>query len=233
MDTMLNLNIYGLKVQLHFASWSDETKAADLFALFLNDDHDEADVSFEFGKNVARQEIARHLFPFLAEREIWAIHSGGFHYHGGHLTVGPSNCGKSTFSYMAAKNDLFLLSDDITLMKDTASGVEVLPFYSALYLKHKVILPDSSIFKPTLLKYLLLPRFSKGAFCIRKIEQRSDLLRQLVPQFLWSYNKREQEKQKRFLELLCNYPAFEVYWNETMFDDHRLLRDVLDAIVQN
>jgi hypothetical protein len=232
MDAMLNLDIYGLKVRINFASRREKGEVAGLLRLFLRDENGEADVSLDFKKTVTRQEIARHLFPFLAERGIWAIHSGGFHYKGGHLTVGPSNCGKSTFSYMAMKHGLSLLSDDIALVRDAVSGIEILPFYSAIYLKHEVIFPDSGLFRPVALTSLLLPRFGNGSLRVRKIERRIDLLRQLVPQFLWSYNSKEQEKQRRFLEKMCHYPAFEVYWNDRMFDDHRLFGNVLDEIVQ-
>jgi hypothetical protein len=50
---------------------------------------------------------------------------------------------------------------------------------------------------------------------------------------LWSYTGKEQKKQKRFLERMCDYPAYEVYWNSRLFQDDAFFRKMLDEIMQS
>lgn len=207
-------------------------EVASLLKFFLKERlEEEVDINLNFAKKEVVQEIGSYLYPGLARRGIWAIHSGGFHFKGGHLTVGPSNCGKSALSYMAMKNGFSLVSDDIALLRETPRGLEILPFYSTIFLKGKAINPEPKLFKPTILKYLLFPTVTGGSTFIRKIEKRVDLLRKLVPQFLWSYNKQEQEKQKHFVERLSKYPAFELHWGTDLVKDVFHLGKVLDEIV--
>ncbi|MDO9558554.1 MAG: hypothetical protein Q7I89_02595 [Syntrophales bacterium] len=204
-----------------------------MLSLFLKDETEEAEATLDFRKKETPQEIGGLLYSHLARKGIWAMHSGGFHFQGGHLTVGPSDCGKSTFSHMAMKNGLDLLSDDITLLRETPDGFEMLPFYSTMFLKDGMIVPEQERYKPATLKYLLLPKINNGSVYLKKVKKKIDLLRRLVPQFLWSYDGSEQKKQKRFLEKMCHYPAYEVYWSSRLFHDHTLLRGILDEVVQS
>lgn len=233
MGSILNVNIYGLRARINCFSLEEREDVARLLSLFLKDETEEAEATLDFRKIETTQEVAGLLFPHLARKGIWAMHSGGFHFHGGHLTIGPSDCGKSTFSHMAMKNGLFLLSDDITLMRECSDHIEMLPFYSTMFLKDRVIVPERERFKPAALKILLLPRVNRGSTYLKKIEKKVDILRRLVPQFLWSYEGTEQKKQKRFLETICDYPAYEVHWGSGLFHDHTLFRGILDEIVQS
>lgn len=232
MDTVLHIDLYDLKVRIHCSSREDRRDIAGLLSLFVRDEMEAADVTLDFSRERTPQEIGARLFPHLAGRGIWAIHSGGFHFHGGHLAVGPSDCGKSTFSYMAMKNGLSLLSDDIALLREYPGGIEVLPFYSSLYLKDRIIVPERERFKPAVLRRLLLPRCNSVAIGLRKVEKRIDVLKRLVPQFLWSYNRNEQKDQKALLEKMCAYPAYEIYWNPELFQNDKRFREMLDEIVQ-
>ena len=233
MGSILNVNIYGLQARINCACLEDQQEVARLLALFLADESADVDATLDFRKKETPQEIGGLLFPHLARKGIWAMHSGGFHFHGGHLTIGPSDCGKSTFSYLAMKNGFSLLSDDITLLRESKGGVEILPFYATIYVADQVIAPRQELFKPATLKFLLLPRVNRSSMFLRKVEKKSDLLRKLVPQFLWSYTGKEQKKQKRFLERMCDYPAYEVYWNSRLFQDDAFFRKMLDEIMQS
>lgn len=233
MGSILNVNIYGLRARINCFDREERNDVARLLSLFLKDEIEEAEVSLDFRKKETPQEIGGLLFPHLARKGIWAMHSGGFHFHGGHLTVGPSDCGKSTFSHMAMKNGLDLLSDDITLLRETPDGFEMLPFYSTMYLKNGTISPERERYKPAVLRCLLLPRSNNRSISLKKVKKRIYLLRKLVPQFLWSYNRDEQKRQKRFLEKMCHYPAYEVYWDSGLFHDHTLFKRILDEIVQS
>ena len=273
MGSILNVNIYGLKARINCLGSEEKEDVARLLSLFLKDETEEAEVILDFRKKETGQEIGCLLFPHLARKGIWAMHSGGFHFHGGHLTTGPSDCGKSTFSHMAMKNGFDLLSDDITLLRETPDGVEMLPFYSTMYMKSGTISPERERYKPATLKFLILPKVitpatiyvkdvipakagiqnrlgcriesgmtydmfncrsnKNGSIFLNKVKKKIDLLRKLVPQFLWSYNRDEQKRQKRFLEMMCHYPAYEVYWGSGLFHDHTLFRMILDEIVQS
>jgi hypothetical protein len=233
MGSILNVNIYGLRAKINCFGREERDDVARLLSLFLKDEMEEAEIALDFRKKETPQEIGSLLFPHLARKEIWAMHSGGFHFHGGHLTVGPSDCGKSTFSHMAMKNGLDLLSDDITLLRETPGGFEMLPFYSTMYLKNGTISPERERYKPAVLRCLLLPRSNNRSISLKKVKKRIYLLRKLVPQFLWSYNRDEQKRQKRFLEMMCHYPAYEVHWGSGLFHDHTLFKRILDEIVQS
>ncbi len=233
MGSILNVNIYGLKARINCFGLEEKEEIARLLSMFLRKEKQETEVTLKFKKKETPQEIGGLLFPHLARKGIWAMHSGGFHFHGGHLTVGPSDCGKSTFSHMAMKNGLDLLSDDITLLRETPDGFEMLPFYSTMYLKNGTISPERERYKPAVLRCLLLPRSNNRSISLKKVKKRIDLLRKLVPQFLWSYNRDEQKRQKQFLEKMCHYPAYEVYWGSGLFHDHTLFKRILDEIVQS
>ncbi len=233
MGSILNVNIYGFRARINCFCPEEKKDIARLLSLFLKDETEEAETTLDFRKKETPQEIGGLLFPHLARKGIWAMHSGGFHFHGGHLTVGHSDCGKSTFSHMAMKNGLDLLSDDITLFRETRNGVEMLPFYSTIYLKNGAITPERERYKPAILKFLILPKVNNGSISLKKIKKKIDLLRRLVPQFLWSYNRSEQMLQKRFLEMICHYPAYEIFWGSGLFNDHTLFRGILDEIVQS
>lgn len=233
MGSILNVNIYGFKARINCFGPEEKKDVARLLSFFLKDETEEAETTLVFRKKETPQEVGGLLFPHLARKGIWAMHSGGFHFHGGHLTIGPSDCGKSTFSHMAMKSGLDLLSDDITLMRKTPDGVEMLPFYSTIYLKNGTISPERERYKPAMLKFLILPRFNNSSISLKKIKKKIDLLRRLVPQFLWSYDRSEQMLQKRFLEMICHYPAYEIFWGSGLFHDHTLFRGILDEIVQS
>ncbi len=233
MGSILNVNIYGFRARINCFGREEKQDVARLLSLFLKDEAEEAEATLDFRKKETPQEVGGLLFPHLARKGIWAMHSGGFHFHGGHLVIGPSDCGKSTFSHMAMKNGLDLLSDDITLLRETPDGVEMLPFYSTMYLKNGTISPERERYKPAVLKFLILPKVNNGSISLKKINKKIDLLRKLVPQFLWSYNRSEQIRQKRFLEMICHYPAYEVHWGSGLFHDHTLFRGILDEIVQS
>jgi len=233
MDSILNINIYGLQATIHCDSPEERREISSLLSMFLNNGVMECGMNLDFRKKESTQEIGSLLFSHLARKGIWAMHSGGFHFWGGHLTVGPSDCGKSTFSHMAMMNGFDLLSDDITLLRETPSGVEMLPLYSKMYLKTAIIEPEPERYRPAILKYLLLPKPNSKSLSVRRIEKKIDLLKKLVAQFLWSYEKHEQQKQKAFLERMCQYPAYEVYWDLGMLHDRKLFRMMLDEIVQS
>ena len=233
MGSILNLDIYGLKACINCFGRQETEDVSRLLSLFLINEITEFDTKLDFKKKETSQEIGGLLFSHLAEKGIWAMHSGGFHFHGGHLTIGPSDSGKSTFTLMAMKNGLDLLSDDITLLREAPDGIELLPFYSTIYLKNGTITPEKKRYKPATLKFLLLPKVNNGSLYLKKVKKKSDLLRKLVPQFLWSHNRVEQKRQKRFVEMLCHYPAYEVYWGSKLFHDHAIFRMILDEVVQS
>ncbi len=229
---MLDFNIYGLRARVNFISRNDEEEVAGLLKFFLIEHVEKVEVNLDFIKEEVAQEIGGLFYRYLAEIGIWAIHSGGFHFKGGHLVVGPSDCGKSTMSYLAMKNGFSLLSDDITLLKESANGIEILPFYSTIFLNDEAIVPEPEQFKPAILKYFLFPSAISGPTFVKKTKKKIDLLRRLTPQLLWSYNRKEQERQKRLLEKLCDYPAFEVCWGQDLRGDSSLFREMLNEIVQ-
>ncbi len=220
-----------MKTRINIRNKKEEAEVAELLNLFLVDTLDESDIIIEFRKKQRPQEIGALIYPHLAKKDIWAMHSGGFHYQGGRLTIGPSNCGKSTFTLIALQNGLSIVSDDITLIRLSDLGVELLPFYAKIFLKDRVLVPEPEVFKPGTLKSFVLPRKINGTTFVSKLGKRSDLLRRLVPQFLWSYNDGEQEKQKVFMERLCNYPAFEVGWGPHFWNDNFNFQDLLNEII--
>lgn len=230
---MLNFNIYGLRVQINFIRSEDEKEVANLLKFFLRKHIEDVDVILDFKKKERAYEIGALLFPYFADRGIWGFHAGGFHFNGGHLTVGPSDSGKSTLSYMAFKNGLPVISDDITLLRESSRGIEILPFYSTILVNEKAIVPKPELFEGTTLKYVLFPIPIAGTTFVRKTQKKVDLLRRLVPHFLWAYDKKIQAQQKRFLERLCDYSAFEVYWDKELFDDIFIFRKILDEIIQS
>lgn len=232
VGTLLDVNIYGLRARIDCFDREERENIARLLAMFLQDEPGEIDITIRFRKRETSREIGGFLFPHLARRGIWAIHAGGFHSHGGYLTVGPSDCGKSTFSHMALQQGLDLLSDDVTLLREIPQGIELLPFYSMIFLRDGKVLPKQERFKPAELTYLLMPKFTKNLMSLRKIEKKIDILKKLVLQFLWSYDGMEQTIQKRLIEKMCIYPAYEVYWNSTLFHDDRFFREMLDAVGQ-
>ena len=233
MGSLLDINVYGLRARINCFSPDEEEAVGRLLSFFLTGEAAGAAPILDFRRKETPQEIGGRLFPLLAQRGIWAMHSGGFHFQGGCLAVGPSDCGKSTFSHMAMKNGLDLLSDDITLLRETGEGIEMLPFYSVIFLKHKAIAPGRDRYKPATLKFLLLPRYGEGSLYTKRIEKKGELLRKIVPQFLWSYSAAEQKPQKLFVERLCHYQAYEVSWGSRLFHDHTLFKRMLDEIVQS
>ena len=233
MGSLLDINVYGLRARINCFSPDEEEAVGRLLSFFLTGEAAGAAPILDFRKKETSQEIGGLLFPLLARRGIWAMHSGGFHFQGGCLAVGPSDCGKSTFSHMAMRNGLDLLSDDITLLRETGEGIEMLPFYSVIFLKRQAIAPGRDRYKPATLKFLLLPRFGEDPLCAKRIEKKSELLRRIVPQFLWSHCTAEQTPQKRFVERLCHYPAYEISWGARLFRDHTLFKRMLDEIVQS
>jgi hypothetical protein len=232
MGSILDVNIYGLRARINCLSQENKRDVSRLLRLFLDDEIRPAERNIYFRKKETPQEVGGLLFPHLAHKGIWAMHSGGFHFHGGILTIGPSNCGKSTFTHMAMKNGFALLSDDVTLMKESEDGIELLPFYSVIYLRDKMVVPKKGLFKPASLRCLVALCFKNGPVRVKKIGKRIEKLRKITPQFLWSYRPAEQKRQKRFVEKMCDYPAYKVYWNSDMFRDDYRLRELLDGIVQ-
>lgn len=228
---MLSFNIYELRAGIEYNRRQDGREISDLLGLFPEITQDETDVVFKFKKNQRAQEIGSLIYPHLAARNIWAMHSGGFHYRGGRLTIGPSNCGKSTFTSIALKNGLPVLSDDITLIREVDGQVELLPFYAKIFLKDRAIVPETNVFKPAILKSFILPKKTNGTTYVKKPGKRIDLLKRLVPQLLWSYQGVEKERQKNIIERLCDYPAFEVYWGPDIFEDHFDFKGLLDEVV--
>ncbi|MFC1867711.1 hypothetical protein ACFL0H_06215 [Thermodesulfobacteriota bacterium] len=233
MGSTLDVNIYGLRARINCLCQEDKRDISRLLKFFLDDEIAPTERVFDFRKKETPQEVGGLIFPQLARKGIWVMHSGGFHFHGGFLTLGPSNCGKSTFSHMAMKHGYPLLSDDVTLMRENADNIELLPFYSAIYLKDKMIIPKQEFFKPVALKCLLMLRFNNGPVRVKKIEKKIEKLRKITPQFLWSYRTSEQKRQKRFVEKMCDYPAYEVYWNSDMFGDIAPFKGILDEIIQS
>ena len=232
MGPILDLNIYGLRARINCHYQKDRRDISRLLKLFLDDEATPEGRIIDFRRKEIPQEIGGLLFPHLARMGIWAMHSGGFHFHGGILTIGPSNCGKSTFTYMAMKNGFPLLSDDVTLMREDADGIQLLPFYSAIYLRDKMVAPKKGLFKPDTLRCLLVLSFKNGPVRVKKIRKRIEKLRRITPQFLWSYRQAEQKRQKQFVEKMCDYPAYEVCWNSYVFSKDNALREILDGIVQ-
>jgi len=228
---MLNFDIYGLKTGITFKDSKEQAEVAELLQFFLKDTLVEVDIIIEFKKKQRAQEIGALIYPHLAERNIWAMHSGGFHYRGGWLTIGPSNCGKSTFTSVAMRNGLSILSDDITLIRPADQGIELLPFYAKIFINDRALVPEPEAFKTGFLKSFVMPRKVDRTTSVKKLGKRSDLLRKLVPQFLWSYNEKEQGRQKVFVEKLCEYPAFEVCWGPEIWSEHFDFQDILNEIV--
>jgi len=229
---MLDFDIYGLKARVNFINRNDEKEVAGLLKFFLIEHIEKVEVDLDFIKEEAVQEIGGLFYRYLAEIGIWAMHSGGFHFKGGHLVVGPSDCGKSTMSYLAMRDGLPILSDDITLLRESANGIEMLPFYSTIFLNDEAIVPEPEQFKPAILKYFLFPSAISGTTFVKKKNKKIDLLKRLTPQLLWSYNRKEQEKQKRLLEKMCSYPAFEVCWGQELRGDSSVFREILNEVVQ-
>ncbi len=229
---MLGFNIYGLRAGIQYNRRKEGREISDLLGLFPRIAQDETDVVLKFKKRQRAQEIGALIYPHLAARNIWALHSGGFHYSGGgRLTIGPSNCGKSTFTSIALKNGLPVLSDDITLIRQVDGKIELLPFYAKIYLNDRVLVPETGVFRPAILKSFILPKKINDTTYVKKIGKRSDLLKRLVPQLLWSYEGVEKERQKNIIEKLCDYPAFEVYWGPDIFSKHFDFKGLLDEVV--
>ena len=228
---MLNFDIYGLKTSITFQTDKEKMAVAELLNFFLTDTLDESDVALDFKKKQRPQEIGALIYPHLAERDIWAMHAGGFHFKGGYLAIGPSNSGKSTFTWNAMRNGFSIISDDITLIRQVGQEMELLPFFSKIFLKERTLVPEPEIFKPGNLKAFILPRKVSGTTFVKKLGKKSDLLRKLVPQILWSYDDREQKKQKLFMEKLCEYPAFEVCWGSDFLNEHFNFQDLMNEIV--
>jgi len=228
---MPGFNIYGLRAGIQCNRSKEEREISALLALFPGITQDETDVVLKFKKKQRAQEIGALIYPHLAARNIWAMHSGGFHYRGGRLTIGPSNCGKSTFTSIALENDLPVLSDDITLMRQVDGKIELLPFYAKIFMNDRVLVPETDVFKPGILESFILPKKINGTTYVKKLGKRSDLLKRLVPQLLWSYEGVEKEGQKNIIEKLCDYPAFEVYWGPDIFKKQFDFKGLLDEVV--
>ena len=229
---MLSLEIYGLGVEIDFARREDEEEVARLLRIFLRERIEKVDLHINYIKKELAQEIGSLLFPSLAEVGIWAIHAGGFHFKGGHLIIGPSHCGKSTLTYMALMNGLSVVSDDIALLRESEYGIEILPFFSVIFLKDRAIAPEPERFKPGILRYLLFPNITNGSTFVKRIEGKGEVLRNVVSNFMWSYDREIQGRQKRFLERLCNYPGFEIFWGIELYNDTSIFMRVLNEIVQ-
>ena len=224
--------IYGLGVEIGFARKEDAMEVSRLLKLFIRERTDKIDLHVNYLKKERGQEIAVFLIPALSRIGIWAIHAGGVHsWGGGILLVGPSGSGKSTFTYRALKSRVPIVSDDITLLKENEKGITLLPFFSTIYFGDDEIIPNSEKFRPVSLKYLLFPRKSEGVTIVREINKKSKVAKRLVTSLLWAYEAEMQEKQRRFIEKLCKYPAFEVYWNNKLFDDPFYFRGILDEII--
>lgn len=279
---MLKLDIYGLRVRINFHHPKVEEDVARLLKIFLREDLDEVDVFLDYKEKGLPRAIGSQFFPHLAGKDIWGIHAGGFHLNGGHLTVGPPNRGKSMLSYMAMKNGFFVVSDDITLLRESIQEIEMLPFFSSIFLKGRAMMPESGLFKPAILKFLsnlehanrlsLLNKIAvianllfsavylKGREIVleqerikpailkyiifpihsdsirstyaKRVEKKADLLKDISPQLLWSYDKEIQERQTIFLEKLCDYPAFEIFLGSDLRENFSLFEDALNEVSQ-
>ena len=146
---MLKFDIYGLKVAITFRYKKTEQAVARLLNIFLQENLEAVDVHLHQRQKYLPRTIGSQVFPLLAQKAVWGIHAGGFHLNGGLLTVGHSNCGKSTLSYMAHKNGFLLVSDDITLLRESPEGIEMLPFFTSISLKNKKILLNPGLLSPT------------------------------------------------------------------------------------
>jgi len=229
---MLACDIYGLKTRIRFLREEDEGEVAQLLRFFLKKDIDRVDVDLGFKKKAVAREIGSLLFPCLAEIGIWAVHAGGFHKNGVILTVGPSECGKSTLTYEALKRGLYVLGDDIILLRENQEGIEALPFFSTISLRDETVTPEAECFRPGLVRAFLLPRLTRDGTCVKRLERGSDLMQNLVPQFLWSSRKEISHAQALFLERLCAYPAYELGWGPEIREEPRVFEGMLHEIVQ-
>ena len=147
--------------------------------------------------------------------------------------VGPSKSGKSTLCHMAMKHGLDLISDDITLLREFDDGIEILPFFSMIFLQDEAVTPDRDLFKRGILKRFLFPKQISGSTFVVRIKKKAHVMRKLAPQLLWSLDPDEQGFQKTFLEKLCDYPAFEICWGPELHKKPSLFRKVLDEIIQS
>ena len=229
---MLNLDIYGLKVRINFVRPEDEKELTSLLKLFLRKEGGGVDLELEFKKEERPQEIGGLLFPHLAKRGIWAMHAGAFQFKKGFLTIGPSCSGKSTLSFLALEKGFSVISDDVTLVRESGRFVEMLPFYSIIFLNGRSTSLELQTLKPAILKYLIFPKLTSGFNLVKRLEKKVDILKKIVPQFLWSLDRSTQEKQKRFLEKICNCPGFEMYWNTNLLKDDSIFRGMLNEVMQ-
>jgi hypothetical protein len=230
----LSVEIYGLRAEIGFASREDAREVSKLLRMFTREEIESTDLTINYLKKERAQEIAVFLIPALARMKIWAVHAGGIHYQGGVLIVGPSDSGKSTFSYMALRNGFTIVSDDITLLRETEEGIGLLPFFSAIFWGGREITPELGSFEPANLKYILFPQKSEGSDTIvRKIDRKSEVAKKLIKSFLWAFESEVQEEQKKFIEKLSAYPAFEVDWNATLFNDPSYFKRILDEVIQS
>lgn len=146
---MLKLNIYGLRVAITFRYKKTEQAVARILNIFLQENLEAVDVFLNHRQKYLPRAIGSQIFPLLAKKDIWGMHAGGFHLDGGLLTIGHSNCGKSTLSYMAYKKGLVLVSDDITLLRESQRGIEMLPFFASIFLKNEKAVLKSGLLPPT------------------------------------------------------------------------------------
>jgi len=225
-------DIYGLRVEMGFASMEEAGEVSRLLGLFVRERGGEVDLSFNYAKREKAKEIGTFLLPLLARRGIWSMHAGGFHFEGGLLVVGPSGSGKSTFSHLALENGLSIVSDDITLLREKGEAIELLPFYSVVCVREGDISPDIGRFGAGSLRAILFPRLVKGRVEVRRVKGRGEVTRRLVTGLLWSYEIEIRERQKEFLERMSTYPAFEVDWNLGIFDNPGTFERILDETLQ-
>ncbi len=136
---MLKLDIYGLKIQIKCKYSKTEKDLTLLLRHFIKNNLEDVHIKIDLKEKVLPRAIGEDIFPHLAEKKIWGIHAGGIHYNGGHLVLGPSQCGKSTLCYTAMKKGFDIVSDDITLLKESGNTIEMLPLYAGIFLKNKKI----------------------------------------------------------------------------------------------
>lgn len=75
MGSILNVNIYGFRARINCFGPEEKKDVARLLSFFLQDETEEAEATLDFRKKVTPQEIGGLLFPHLARKEIWAMHS--------------------------------------------------------------------------------------------------------------------------------------------------------------
>jgi hypothetical protein len=164
---------------------------------------------------------------------IYPLHAACMNSSGGILIVGPSDSGKSTFSRAAYKLGIPLLCDDIALLKPTSDGLKILPFYSYIKLDGDIVArPEVHFFQGIDLNIIAFPIPIMGLTVLKKITEKFEIFRRLVPQILWSMDYRVQSIQKEILLKLCEYPVFEICWDLNSREDMSYFEGMINDIVQ-